>query len=137
VWVERGNGHVDNMAWFISPGVVALHRTDDTTDPQYSSSLTAPEVFKASVDAAGRGITGVDLGCCHLVGCSTLCVSGYGVCWYACTCVCVCVCMVCFGMRVWCVSVYASMRAWVFVCLCVCVRVCGCVYLRVRYCVSI
>ena len=41
IWLEFGvegdvdtSGHVDNMACFLRPGVVALHWTDDTNDPQ-------------------------------------------------------------------------------------------------------
>lgn len=34
---EVVNGHVDNMACFIRPGVIAISWTEDKTDPQVSS----------------------------------------------------------------------------------------------------
>jgi agmatine deiminase len=42
IWLWKGmagdtevvNGHVDNMACFIRPGVVAISWTEDKTDPQ-------------------------------------------------------------------------------------------------------
>ncbi len=44
VWIPRGvyhdetTGHVDNLACFLRPGVVALTWTDDRSDPQYERS---------------------------------------------------------------------------------------------------
>ena len=40
------NGHVDNLACFIRPGVVALSWCDDVNDPQ--ARPCAQHVFKAS-----------------------------------------------------------------------------------------
>ena len=44
IWLPKGahgdedtNGHVDNMACFLGPGVVALHWTDNKEDAQYVS----------------------------------------------------------------------------------------------------
>jgi hypothetical protein len=37
------NGHVDNMACFIRPGVVAISWTEDKTDPQVRHSLAGPQ----------------------------------------------------------------------------------------------
>lgn len=47
-------GHVDNLACFVRPGVVALTWTDDERDPQYARSLAAEQMLLASRDAAGR-----------------------------------------------------------------------------------
>ena len=60
VWLDRGvfndetNGHVDNIACFVKPGVVALTWTDDKSDPQYEISLDAYERLSAATDAQGR-----------------------------------------------------------------------------------
>ena len=60
IWLENGivddetNEHVDNMACFIKPGVVALAWPTDKNDPQYKFSLSAYKVLKASTDAQGR-----------------------------------------------------------------------------------
>jgi len=60
IWLKRGvfndetNGHVDNLACFIRPGVVALTWTDDKNDPQYEISHEAYEELIDSKDAKGR-----------------------------------------------------------------------------------
>lgn len=61
VWLGGGvymdddtNGHVDQLACFVRPGVVALHWTDDSSDPQYERSREALERLSAAVDARGR-----------------------------------------------------------------------------------
>lgn len=60
IWLPYGvekdetAGHVDNLACFVRPGVVALTWTDDERDPQYARSLAAERVLLASHDAAGR-----------------------------------------------------------------------------------
>ena len=60
IWLEHGiyqdetNEHVDNMACFIRPGVVALAWTNDKTDPQYKFSNEALKVLKNETDAKGR-----------------------------------------------------------------------------------
>ncbi|MCQ2792959.1 MAG: agmatine deiminase [Bacilli bacterium] len=62
IWLENGifedetNEHVDNIACFIKPGVVALSWTDDKNDPQYKFSSEAYKLLKNEVDAAGRKI---------------------------------------------------------------------------------
>jgi agmatine deiminase len=44
---EVVNGHVDNMACFIRPGVVAISWTEDKTDPQVRAQppSAAPSMF--------------------------------------------------------------------------------------------
>ena len=60
IWLENGifedetNEHVDNMACFIKPGVVALAWPQDKDDPQYKFSSDAYKVLSNSVDAQGR-----------------------------------------------------------------------------------
>ena len=62
IWLENGiyqdetNEHVDNIACFIKPGVVALAWTCDKNDPQYKFSNEAYKVLKNSTDAKGRPI---------------------------------------------------------------------------------
>ncbi|MCI0521153.1 MAG: agmatine deiminase [Chloroflexi bacterium] len=60
IWLPRGvfndetNGHVDNLACFLRPGVVALAWTDDRADPQYERSAEALEALLSANDARGR-----------------------------------------------------------------------------------
>jgi agmatine deiminase len=62
LWLGQGvindetDGHVDNLACFVKPGVVALHWTDDTRDPQHEVSVDALERLQAARDARGRRI---------------------------------------------------------------------------------
>lgn len=60
IWLENGivedetNEHVDNMACFVRPGVIALAWTDDKNDPQYKNSEAAYNLLKSETDANGR-----------------------------------------------------------------------------------
>ena len=60
IWLENGifedetNEHVDNMACFIKPGVVALAWPQDKDDPQYKYSYSAYKLLTSSEDAQGR-----------------------------------------------------------------------------------
>lgn len=60
IWLGQGvyndetNGHVDNLACFIRPGLVALTWTDDIKDPQYEISRDAFARLSKAVDARGR-----------------------------------------------------------------------------------
>lgn len=60
IWLPHGthndetNGHIDNIACFVRPGVVALHWCDDPTDPQYPIAREAWEVLANATDAKGR-----------------------------------------------------------------------------------
>ena len=63
IWLPNGlvadddtNGHIDNFACFVRPGVICLAWTDDESDPQYEISLKASEIIKSEKDAAGRDI---------------------------------------------------------------------------------
>lgn len=60
IWLDNGiyedetNEHIDNMACFIKPGVIALAWTNDKTDPQYAYSLSAYKTLKNATDANGN-----------------------------------------------------------------------------------
>ncbi|GAD16166.1 agmatine deiminase [Lentilactobacillus otakiensis] len=62
IWLKRGiyldetNGHVDNIANFVKPGVVALAWTDDKNDPQYEISKENYDILSNATDARGRKI---------------------------------------------------------------------------------
>jgi agmatine deiminase len=62
LWIPRGvfhdetTGHVDNIACFLRPGVVALTWTDDKSDPQYEISAEALDYLVSNRDAKGRNI---------------------------------------------------------------------------------
>ena len=67
IWLPRGvvddetDGHVDNFARFVAPGVVVLTWTDDTADPQYERSAEALAVLEALTDAMGRPLEVIKL----------------------------------------------------------------------------
>ena len=60
LWLPRGvyhdetSGHIDNLACFLRPGVVALTWTDDRSDPQYERSAEVYEILMSAADAHGR-----------------------------------------------------------------------------------
>jgi agmatine deiminase len=60
IWIPRGvfndetSGHVDNLACFLRPGVIALTWTDDRNDPQYERSAEAYDFLMTATDARGR-----------------------------------------------------------------------------------
>jgi agmatine deiminase len=60
IWLPRGvhldetDGHVDNFARFVAPGVVTLTWTDDPEDPQYERSVQALKILRSTTDARGR-----------------------------------------------------------------------------------
>jgi agmatine deiminase len=60
VWLGRGvhadetDGHVDNLACFVRPGVVLLTWTEDESDPQLEISRDALARLEAATDARGR-----------------------------------------------------------------------------------
>ncbi len=62
VWLGRGvyndetDGHVDNLACFVRPGVVLLTWTDDESDPQHPISRDALERLQRATDARGRSL---------------------------------------------------------------------------------
>jgi agmatine deiminase len=60
IWLGKGvvndetDGHVDNLACFVRPGVVCLAWTDNRRDPQYAICLDAWERLHDARDARGR-----------------------------------------------------------------------------------
>jgi agmatine deiminase len=54
VVADETNGHVDNLACFVRPGVVVVTGTDDRADPQYERSSDARTRLSEAVDARGR-----------------------------------------------------------------------------------
>jgi agmatine deiminase len=67
IWLDRGvhndetDGHIDNLACFVKPGVVLLTWTDDRSDPQYAISQDAFERLSHARDAKGRALDIVKL----------------------------------------------------------------------------
>jgi agmatine deiminase len=62
IWLGRGvyndetDGHVDNLACFVSPGVVLVTWTDDESDPQHAISSDAVGRLERATDARGRSL---------------------------------------------------------------------------------
>jgi len=56
VFEDETDGHVDNLACFVRPGVVALTWCDDPNDPQHAISLDARRRLEAAKDAQGRSL---------------------------------------------------------------------------------
>lgn len=54
VYLDETDGHIDNLACFVRPGIVALTWTDDVHDPQYEISSDALERLHQARDAQGR-----------------------------------------------------------------------------------
>lgn len=67
VWLGRGvhedetDGHVDNLACFVRPGVVLLTWSEDESDPQHAISREAMARLEAATDARGRSFEVVRL----------------------------------------------------------------------------
>jgi agmatine deiminase len=51
---DETDGHIDNLACFVRPGVIALHWTDDTRDPQHAVSKDALRRLQLAKDARRR-----------------------------------------------------------------------------------
>ena len=56
IYLDETNGHVDNIANFVKPGVVALAWADDESDPQYAISKENLTILENARDAKGRQI---------------------------------------------------------------------------------
>jgi agmatine deiminase len=67
IWLGQGtyndetDGHVDNLACFVGPGVVLLNWCEDEADPQHAISLDALGRLEAATDARGRSLEVVKL----------------------------------------------------------------------------
>jgi agmatine deiminase len=62
IWLGRGvyndetDGHIDNLACFVRPGVVLLTYGDDEADPQHAISMDALTRLQSATDASGRDL---------------------------------------------------------------------------------
>ncbi len=62
IWLGRGvlndetDGHIDNLACFVRPGVVLLTWSEDPDDPQYAISHDALDRLRRAEDARGRAL---------------------------------------------------------------------------------
>lgn len=56
VYNDETDGHIDNIACFVRPGVVLLTWPDDEADPQYPISADALRRLEGATDARGRRI---------------------------------------------------------------------------------
>lgn len=54
IYEDETNGHIDNMACFIKPGVVALAYTEDKDDPQYEMCVANYNYLSKAKDANGN-----------------------------------------------------------------------------------
>jgi agmatine deiminase len=68
VWIGHGlledhdtDGHVDNVAQFVGPGVVLAQTVDDPADPNHERLAENVERLRGAVDARGRPITVIEL----------------------------------------------------------------------------
>ncbi len=56
VYNDETDGHIDNIATFVRPGVVALTWCDDEADPQHAISRDALTRLQQATDARGRSL---------------------------------------------------------------------------------
>ncbi len=61
IFEDETDGHVDNIASFLDPGVVALATTEDKDDPQYERSREDLLYLQKETDALGRPLWIVSL----------------------------------------------------------------------------
>ena len=60
IWLKDGmafdetDGHIDDVLFFVRPGVIALSWTDDTNNPQYKPLKEAYDILSQETDAKGR-----------------------------------------------------------------------------------
>jgi agmatine deiminase len=69
VWIPHGlledhdtDGHVDNVAQFVAPGVVLAQTADDPSDPDHEPLAENVERLRAATDASGRRLEVIELG---------------------------------------------------------------------------
>jgi agmatine deiminase len=56
VYNDETDGHIDDLACFVRPGVVLLTWTDDEADPQHAISADALARLEGATDARGRAL---------------------------------------------------------------------------------
>ncbi len=54
LYADETDGHVDNIASFLSPDTIALSVTEDKDDPQYGRSLEDRKVLEGAKDVSGN-----------------------------------------------------------------------------------
>ena len=60
IWLKDGmafdetDGHIDDVCFFVRPGVLALSWTDDPENPQYPNLKAAYDILSEATDAKGR-----------------------------------------------------------------------------------
>jgi len=60
IWIKRGmlfdetDGHIDDICFFVRPGVIALSWVDDANHPQYPVFQEAYDILSKETDAQGR-----------------------------------------------------------------------------------
>jgi agmatine deiminase len=69
LWIRSGlledhdtDGHVDNVAQFVAPGVVLAQTVDDPADPNHEPLAENVERLRAATDARGRRLEVIQLG---------------------------------------------------------------------------
>ena len=69
VWIPHGlledhdtDGHVDNVAQFVAPGVVLAQTVDDPADPNHEPLAENAQRLRAATDAGGRRLEVIELG---------------------------------------------------------------------------
>jgi agmatine deiminase len=69
IWIPHGlledhdtDGHVDNVAQFVAPGVVLAQTVDDPSDPNHEPMAENAERLRAARDARGRELEVIGLG---------------------------------------------------------------------------
>jgi agmatine deiminase len=67
IWLKEGlygddtDGHIDNVACFVKPGVILLQTTRDKNNPNYERTLRNLELLKNTTDASGRKLEIIEL----------------------------------------------------------------------------
>jgi agmatine deiminase len=61
IYLDETDGHIDNIACFLRPGVIALTVCEDSADPQHEISQDARARLEAATDARGRTLEVIEL----------------------------------------------------------------------------